>query len=112
MLLWTLGFLGRGYDGVVLCVNELRYPLKFIDDPCALLPQDDLIVLRFEGASIDSNRALMGYMDTMTKDHSNALEGSVWFNKFKLKKVLERWGRQDDQGTSSASGAAVLYFLC
>jgi len=63
-----------------------------------LVDERDYIILRFEISTIDSGKGLSGYMNTITRDHSNALPGSQWYNRYRLKKVLERWGRSDDSG--------------
>ena len=54
--------------------------------------------MRFEGSTVDSLKALLGYMNTMMRDHSQALPGSRWYNRYNLRRVVEDWARQDDEG--------------
>jgi hypothetical protein len=63
-----------------------------------MVNEEDSIIMRFEGSTVDSLKALLGYMNTMMRDHSQALPGSRWYNRYNLRRVVEDWARQDDEG--------------
>lgn len=63
-----------------------------------MVDNEDHILVRFEVHTVVSPRALMGYMNTLARDTSRQLRGSLWFREYRLRVVAEDWGREDGHG--------------
>ena len=63
-----------------------------------MVNQEDAVIIRFEARSVDSFKALNAYMNTMMRDHSQALPSSRWYNRYKLRRIVEHWARDDGDG--------------
>mmetsp|Transcript_59457 Transcript_59457/g.134598 ORF Transcript_59457/g.134598 Transcript_59457/m.134598 type:complete len:619 (+) Transcript_59457:141-1997(+) len=50
------------------------------------------VCIKFEVRTVDSPRALVGYMNHLATDHPGALNSSRWCAKYQMKRVVQGWG--------------------
>jgi hypothetical protein len=65
--------------------------------------EDDLVVVRFELDTVDSERGLLAYMNVLSSS-DNATTA-----KYDLKRVVEDWGRRAEAAEPGGTGAVVFY---
>ena len=61
-------------------------------------PADDHIEVRFEARTVDAPRALLGYMNTLATDNSQALPQARWYARYGLRRAVDGWGAGPDAG--------------